>query len=254
MIRISSVLICSCIAVALLGCRGESETYRPSDRPAARASDPESQARAARAEADADNARLEAAEARRKAEKAENDLRLGREAGRASLVSAARAVGIFGGAAASLGVIGLVAGTFFGGVGRKTCLMMILCSGGCVLVRFFIIVYGYAVSQALCWIFIVALVAGTGLCLLIAGRYGISLWTAHGLARKRADNGQDAADAIALLPVPRGLKGPIHDAWEYLADSGPGDPLVEQSARRLLSRFRLPIPAAGADAPASPGQ
>lgn len=195
-----------------------------------------------KAEREAANEREEAAKAKQAAQEAENDLRLGREAGRASIAQAATGVGWFGGLVAVASVVGLIGSSFFGGIGRKTALFGLAAAAGCIVVRYFLIVYGVIASETVSWCLILG-AAGTALfAVLMLARYAVKTWNAQGLANKRAAQGATAMDAFALLPVPKSVKGALDDAWEYMRGPGDGDPLSESQAKRLLETYRLPVP------------
>jgi hypothetical protein len=197
-------------------------------------------------------AQMEATAAKMAAQKAQNELKSGKEAAKSSLITAATWVGWFGGLVALGAGVGIVISILSGRVALGRCVMALGVSAASMLVRFFILAYGYAVSMTACWIILVALAGLT----VFFGVLGIQalyrLWNARQLAHKRASDGDDARDAFALMPIRKSLKGPLHDAYEYLRDPAPGDSLVERNARRLLAHYRLPLPRPGAG-PASAG-
>lgn len=161
---------------------------------------------------------------------------LGREAGKRSLANAAAAVGWISGTLMLAGVLGLVAGAFFGGIGRRSALMGVAVGLGGFWVRYFILAHGYLVSESLSWIVIFAiLVVGpvVGFLALRAHWDGV---VARRLAEKRADRGESGLDAISKLAVPQKVRSRLADEWEAIRSGNP----VGSSG--LLERFRLAIP------------
>jgi hypothetical protein len=238
----------------VLGCRGRSEPAAEKPTPVMSAEGErqaraeaekraaESEKAAAVAKAAAIDARLDAAAAEIKAQKAEHDLKLGDEAGRGVIVQTANGVGVFGGVVAVIVALCLLVSVFGGKVAIKTLATGLALAAGCVVVRFFIVVYGYMVAKAVCWALLIALPLLTIFFVALGVQRLYRLWVAQQLAAKQAAKGADARDVFALLPVSKHEKGQLHDDWEYLRDPAPGDSRVEADARRRLARRRIPAP------------
>lgn len=168
--------------------------------------------------------------------------KLGREEARQALAQTATWIGRIGYLAGFASIVLLVAGSLFG-VGRGWALTGLAVSAGCVVARYFVLVYGVLVSEVICWAILLALMAALAAVATVGVGYIRSTLRARTIAAKRAEAGAPAADAIQALPVARTVKSALDDAWEYLRDPAPGEPLLEAQAKRLLQKFRLPIPA-----------
>lgn len=204
---------------------------------AAKASAARAQAEAAKSEALA-----AAAKAAREAQEAANELNLGKAAAHASIAKAAGRVGILGFMTGAGAVLVLVFGAFFGGIGRTPALVCLGASAGCVWLEFFLRRYGVIVSEGISWTIMVGAAAAAIGAAAWAGSHAYRLVNARGLAKKRAANGQDAADAIALMPVSRPIKKALHDAYTYLLDPATGDALSEAQAEAALKKYGIPTP------------
>lgn len=171
---------------------------------------------------------------------------LGKDEAKRSLARAATAIGWLSGLLGFLGVVALIAGSMFGGMGRKPAVVAIgVCIAGFWL-RYFILAHGYFVSEVLSWGVIVALLLVAP---LIGGYALYNNWrakNARGLFVQRVESGESPRDAIALMPVKRAIKSELDDATKLL-QSGASDVAenVKAEAVRLLQRFKLPVPGSG---------
>lgn len=243
-------LVFVAIAIMPVGCRDDHAAPGPSKGVSVTVLD---DARVAEQEKAAAVARKDAAEARLAAQKAENELNLGKEAGKASLARAAVSVGWVGAVVFAASLAGLIVGQFVGGIARKTCYLGFAVAAGCIWLRFFILAHGYFVSETVSWVVLIALGVVVAVLGAVGVRFAWDTWNAHSLLAKRASQGADGADGIAILPVPLSVKSALHDAWNAVraAPTTPPSPaaaIAVADAQSLLQKFKLPVPS---EAPAT---
>lgn len=148
-------------------------------------------------------------------------------------------------------VAGLSAGLFFisavllitGFVAKRTAVMGIVSGLSGIFIAYFLMVYGALVGEIVAWCIL-------GVVVLVAVPY--VLWTIYlfwrqrvavELARKRANEGASAKDAILALPVSRKKKHILDEAWELLRTrTGPIRHAAEIEAQEILEKVKLPVP------------
>lgn len=168
---------------------------------------------------------------------------LGKDEAKRSLARAATAIGWLSGLLGVLGVIALIAGSMFGGMGRKPAVVAIgVCIAGFWL-RYFILAHGYFISEALSWVVIgLLLIVGP----LVGGYALYNNWrakNARGLFVKRVENGESPRDAIGLMPLKQEIKSELDDATKLLQTrAGSLVTAAHTEAEELLKRFKLPVP------------
>jgi hypothetical protein len=166
------------------------------------------------------------------------------EQGKRYLKRAADGVFKFSAGVAIAAGLGLVAGAFFGGVGRRGCLVTLAIAGCGVWLGYFITVHGYLVSEFISWCIIVGVFITLPVGMFIVAR---SQWDAHvgrRLAAKRADAADDGRDAISKLAVPQKVRSELHAAWETVRKPATEAPeRVFDAASRLLRKYKLQLPA-----------
>lgn len=174
-------------------------------------------------------------------DKLKTEAQLGRDAGKRMLARAAQAVGWFSAFLAVISVASLILGSYFGGFGRKSALMGLAIAAAGIPLAYFITVYGYVVSEAICWvaligIFAVALPLGCWM-----GYTQFRAWNARQLSSKRADEGGPAKDVFYALPVSKAKKSELDDHWDTARDpsASVSDRLVSIAA---LAKYKLSIP------------
>lgn len=187
----------------------------------------ESETSAAMARVSEEKARLAAA-----------DAALGKAAAKESLATAARWVGRASYVFMFMAFVGAFLAVMSGGIALIKCLMLGGIGAAGVFVQFFILAHGYVVSEAISWV-IMAAIPITALWFGVAAVRG--QWdakVARGLAVKRLEAGESPRDALMKLPVGKGMKKKLDDAWESVrvAVNKPEDKI------KLLERFGLPVP------------